>query len=180
LPTDVAFDKVASVGMIEHVGRNRLPDYFSSIWRCLKPGGVLFNQGIVIHEATAYLAPGWWGRTLWREGEFIQRYVFPDGELLPFAEVVKEAETVGFETHDVECLREHYALTLRQWLRRLEGQHDAAAALVGEETYRVWRLYLAGSAHGFATGAISLMQSVFSKTDHGRSRLPLTRVDLYH
>jgi cyclopropane-fatty-acyl-phospholipid synthase len=179
LPANAQFDKVSSVGMIEHVGHSRLADYFGSVWRCLRPGGVFFNSGIVIHEATAYLAPGWWGRTFWHEGEFIQHYVFPDGELLPFAEVVKEAETAGFETRDVESLREHYMLTLRRWLSRLEARHEEAAALVGEETYRVWRLYLAGSAHGFASGAIGLMQSVFGKPDHGQSGLPLTRSDLY-
>lgn len=89
-------------------------------------------------------------------------------------------EQAGFETRDVESLREHYALTLRHWVRRLEARHLEAAALVGEQTYRVWRLYMAAVARGFATGKIGVVQTLLCKPDpHGTSGLPLTRADLY-
>lgn len=117
---------------------------------------------------------------LWRPGAFIDRYVFPDGELVPLGEIITRAEEAGFETQDVETLREHYARTLRHWVSRLEAHHDEAVALVGEPTYRVWRLYMAASAHRFATGYISIAQSLLARpTADGASSLPLTRADLY-
>jgi cyclopropane-fatty-acyl-phospholipid synthase len=119
-------------------------------------------------------------RSLSRRTSFIQRYVFPDGELVPPADVLRLAEAAGFETRDLESLREHYALTLRRWVGRLEQHHDEATRIAGEKTYRIWRLYMSGSARAFATGRIGVIQTLFSKNDEtGLSWLPLTRGDVY-
>lgn len=175
------FDKIASVGMVEHVGLERLPDYFAAAYRLLAPGGLFLNHGIVgIAEARPRGRFDRLAGRLWRRDAFIHTYVFPDGDLVPAAAVIASAEAQGFETRDVESLREHYAITLRHWVRRLERQHDRAAELVGEATYRVWRLYMAASAHGFATARIGVVQSLLAKPDWtGCSHLPLTRADLY-
>jgi cyclopropane-fatty-acyl-phospholipid synthase len=101
-------------------------------------------------------------------------------ELVSPAEVLRFAEAAGFETRDVESLREHYALTLRRWVRRLEGRHEEAAQVAGEQAYRAWRLYMAGCARAFAMGRIGIVQALFSKSgEDGLSTLPLTRKDLY-
>lgn len=173
------FDRIVSVGMFEHVGASHLPEYFGKAWRLLEDGGVFVNHGIV----AAPLAGGARRRLsdrVWRRGEFIDRYVFPDGELVPVARAVACAEDAGFELRDVENLREHYVLTLRRWVRRLEAVEEDAVRAADRETYRVWRLYLAASAHAFATRQIALAQMVFSKPDaYGRAGLPLTRRDWY-
>jgi cyclopropane-fatty-acyl-phospholipid synthase len=163
------YDKLVSVGMFEHVGEARLPDYFSRAYRLLRPGGVFLNHGISRNPGT----PDRHGPT------FISRYVFPDGELVPVGTTISAAENSGFEVRDVESLREHYALTLGHWVRRLEESADEARLIVGETTYRVWRLYMSGSAHGFRTGRINVYQALLSKPDSGESRLPLTRADWY-
>jgi cyclopropane-fatty-acyl-phospholipid synthase len=182
VPTDEPpFDKISSVGMVEHVGRDQLPAYFAAAYHALKPGGLFLNHGIVtLHGAR----PSSLGRrlkgALWREGAFIDRYVFPDGHLVPLADVIAAAEAAGFETRDVESLREHYARTLRHWVSRLEGRAADAIRLVGDPTYRVWRLYMSASAHAFDTASIGIVQTLFAKPDaRGRSRLPSTRRDLY-
>lgn len=119
-------------------------------------------------------------RALWRQGKFIDRYVFPDGELVPLDEAVRDAEDAGLETRDVETLRDHYALTLRQWVRRLEASRETAEALVGAQAYRVWRLYMAASAYAFASGRVSLAQVLLGRPDeHGQVEIPRTREDLY-
>jgi cyclopropane-fatty-acyl-phospholipid synthase len=179
LPRGAVFDKVVSVGMFEHVGRARLPTYFSQAYRLTRPGGLFLNHGIVTlssHPAPLRMLE----RPLSRRTSFIQRYVFPDGELVTPADVLRFAEAAGFETRDVESLREHYALTLRRWVGRLEEHCDEATSIAGEMTYRVWRLYMSGSARAFATGRIGVIQTLFSKNDgNGLSGLPLTRKDLY-
>jgi cyclopropane-fatty-acyl-phospholipid synthase len=175
------FDKVVSVGMFEHVGGAQLPTYFATAYRLTRPGGLFLNHGIAAPASEA-LSPrqSWWMQRLWRQGAFIQRYVFPDGELLPPREAIRQGELAGFETRDVESLREHYALTMRHWIQRLEARREDAVQLVGEATYRVWRLYLSASANGFATGKLALIQALFSKPDtEGNTELPLTRADLY-
>jgi cyclopropane-fatty-acyl-phospholipid synthase len=179
LPRGAVFDKVVSVGMFEHVGRARLPTYFSQAYRLTRPGGLFLNHGIVTlssHPAPLRMLE----RPLSRRTSFIQRYVFPDGELVAPADVLRFAEAAGFETRDVESLREHYALTLRRWVGRLEEHYDVATRIASEMTYRVWRLYMSGSARAFATGRIGVIQTLFSKNDGaGLSRLPLTRKDLF-
>jgi cyclopropane-fatty-acyl-phospholipid synthase len=180
LPRTAVFDKVVSVGMVEHVGQARLPEYYGAVYRALRPGGLFLNHGIVVADGRPPGPADLAARRLWQAGAFVRRYVFPDGELVTPAALLAPAEAAGFETRDLESLREHYALTLRHWVRRLEARHAEAAALVGEPTYRVWRLYMAGSAHGFATGRLGIVQALFSKADRdGSARLPLTRADLY-
>ena len=175
------FDKLASVGMIEHVGRKRLSEYFTAAYAALRPGGLFLNHGIdsIQGSRPESIASRTAGR-LWQRGEFIDRYVFPDGELLPSALVIATAERSGFELRDVESLREHYWLTLRHWVRRLEARRREAIELVGETTYRVWRLYMSASAYGFRTGRIGIIQSLLAKPHaDGRVELPRTRADVY-
>jgi len=193
-----SFDKIVSVGMFEHVGRRHLAEYFATAYRLLKPGGLMLNHGIACPPPRAATradnravghahrpgaqAPLWQRLIRWRilgEGRFAQRYVFPDGELVPVSDANLVAEQAGFEVRDVENLREHYALTLREWVKRLEAHRDAAVALTDEVTYRIWRLYMAGSAHRFETGHLSVNQTVLAKPNQGKSHLPLTRADLY-
>lgn len=166
----IPFDALVSVGMFEHVGKALLPIYFRKAMRILRPGGVFLNHGI----ASFATDPP-------RKGpSFTQRYVFPDAELTPINVSLKAAEEAGFEIRDVESLREHYALTLRHWVRRLEEQHQQALEFVNEPTYRVWRLFMSSSAYGFSTGLLNVFQSLLVKhDDQGRSRLPLTRQDWY-
>ena len=174
------FDKVASIGMVEHVGRGRLAGYFAAVDRVLRPGGLFLNQGIVdLENARSRSLPTRLRRRLWREGGFIQRYVFPDGEVVPLADLLRAAEAAGFESRDVESLREHYALTLRHWRRRLEAREPEAVALMGNVSVRIWRLYLAASAHAFATERLGVVQLLLSKSQAGVARVPLTRDDLY-
>ncbi len=109
----------------------------------------------------------------------MQRYVFPDGELAPVSHVNLVAERAGFEVRDVENLREHYALTLRHWVNRLETRRAEAIRVAGEVTYRTWRLYMAGCVYGFESGMINVNQSLLAKPVDGKSNLPLTRADLY-
>jgi cyclopropane-fatty-acyl-phospholipid synthase len=181
VPPSERFDKIVSVGMFEHVGRKNLPLYFEQTWRHLAPGGLFLNHGIVDLAAARPASPAARvAEKIFRTGSFIEKYVFPDGELMPPGEVIRAAEGAGFETRDVESLREHYALTLRHWVRRLEERHDEASRLVGEQTYRVWRLYMAGVAHGFASGTLGIVQTLFSKPrEDGSTTLPWTREDLY-
>jgi cyclopropane-fatty-acyl-phospholipid synthase len=175
------YDKIASVGMIEHVGLSHLPVYFDSAYRALKAGGLFLNHGIVSLEAArpTTLRGMIWDR-IWKSGAFIDTYVFPDGRLTAAADVITAAEKSGFEVRDVESLREHYAMTLRHWVRSLEEKALDAKALVGDHTYRVWRLYMSTSAYAFATAAINIIQTLLAKPDAGRSNLPLTREDIYN
>ena len=181
LAREPRFDKISSVGMVEHVGAEHLDEYFASAWAALRPGGLFLNHGIVSIAGSRPESP--WSRAagrVWKRGEFIDRYVFPDGELVPAATVIGSAERNGFELRDVESLREHYVSTLRHWVGRLEAHHDEAVALVGEPTYRVWRLYMSASAYGFRTGRIGIIQSLLAKPrSDGSVELPRTRGDLY-
>jgi cyclopropane-fatty-acyl-phospholipid synthase len=181
VPADRQFDKVVSVGMFEHVGRSRLPDYFGAAFRLTKPGGLFLNHGIVLSTPMpSPLTRRWLETKLWRSGAFINRYVFPDGELVTSGEAVTRAEAAGFEVRDLENLREHYARTLRAWVRRLECRHADAVRIAGEQVYRIWRLYMAASATGFKEGDIGLVQLLLSKTtEDGVCRLPPTRDHLY-
>ena len=105
--------------------------------------------------------------------------MFPDGELVPLNVTIHAAESCGFEVEDVENLRRHYEMTLRHWSRRLQANAEEARRLTDDATYRTWRIYMAGSAHGFRVGRMNLCQVLMSKSEHGRSELPLTREDWY-
>jgi cyclopropane-fatty-acyl-phospholipid synthase len=173
LPGDARYDKIASVGMFEHVGVARLPAYFAKLRDALKPGGFVLNHGIT-HN-------GLHGECLGSGiGEFVEDYVFPGGELTHVSTVMRAMAQAGLEAFDAEALREHYAKTLWHWTERLEANAAAARAEVGEERYRVWRIYMAGSAHAFERGWLSLWQVLGGKA-HADGRLPhpLTREDFY-
>jgi cyclopropane-fatty-acyl-phospholipid synthase len=180
LPPDAQFDKIASVGMVEHVGVDHLPEYFSALYRALAPAGLLLNHGIVsVNAARPTSRFDWIERRLWKRDAFIDQYVFPDGRLGPIAAVIAAAERSGFETRDMESLREHYALTLRAWVSRLLQHRDRAIELVGERVFRIWRLYMTASAHAFTTGSINVVQTLLAKPDaSGKVALPLTRNDV--
>ena len=176
----VQYDKVASVGMVEHVGRAKFPQYFAQIYRLLKPGGLFLNHGIVKEIAPAFIH---WGFGLveyyLNRYSFLQNYVFPDGDLRRLSEMNLRAELTGFEIRDAENIREHYALTLRQWVKRLETHHEEAVALTDEVIYRIWRLYMSGSAQSFAAGRIGVVQTLFVKPHPGgEAGLPLGRADI--
>jgi len=173
LPDDASYDKVASVGMFEHVGVRHFDTYFGKIQRVLKPGGFVLNHGITHNGLdTRSLGSGM--------GEFIEDYVFPGGELTHVSKVIERMAAQGLEAIDAEALREHYARTLWHWVERLEANADTARAEVGEERFRVWRIYMAGSAYGFERGWMSLWQILAGKPHpDGRLPHPLTRADIY-
>ncbi len=162
------FDKLVSVGMFEHVGEAMLPVYFQKAWELLKPGGVFLNHGIA-RDANIP----------WQRGTFGDHYVFPDGELEPIWLTTRAAEEVGFDIRDIEGLREHYALTLRHWVRRLEARHEEALRVVDETTYRIWRLFMSGASYNFLTGRHKLYQTLMVKVTRAPSGLPWTRADWY-
>lgn len=165
------FDRIASIGMVEHVGRANLPLYFKTAFDALRPGGLFLNHGI------AEQSPG---RKGGRQGGFINRYVFPDGELVAIGDSLAIAERAGFEVRDVENLREHYARTLRDWVSHLETNAQQAQSIAGIEAYRVWRLYMSASATAFTSGTIAIFQSLLARPDaNGRVDIPSTRHDLY-
>ena len=164
------YDKVSSVGMFEHVGLANLPIYLATVQRVLRPGGLFLNHGITHDEEG-------WNKTM--TTEFINRYVFPDGELDCISNIQLGMERAGFEILDVEGLRPHYALTLRHWVRRLEANRTAALREVDERTYRVWRLYMAACALDFEAGSTGVYQILVSKPHDGEWGVPLSRADLY-
>jgi cyclopropane-fatty-acyl-phospholipid synthase len=150
-PDAKPFDKIASIGMFEHVGRARLPEYFAKLHRLLVPGGLLMNHGITAGGTrNSQLGAG--------IGEFVERYIFPGGELLHVSHVLAEMAEAGWETLDMENLRPHYARTLWAWSDALEAHLDAACAASSERVVRAYRLYLAGSAMAFERGWMSLHQ----------------------
>jgi cyclopropane-fatty-acyl-phospholipid synthase len=165
------FDKVVSVGMVEHVGRERLGTYFEAAWNALREGGLFLNHGIQSQTPSGdgYRADG-----------FIKRYVFPDGDLTNLDQALRTAEATGFEIRDVENLREHYARTLRAWTANLDANRDEVIAATDERTYRIWRMYMTGSARNFSNGQMGLFQTLLAKPDAaGVSTVPATRRDLY-
>ncbi|HEX3602908.1 MAG TPA: cyclopropane-fatty-acyl-phospholipid synthase family protein [Steroidobacteraceae bacterium] len=170
LPGEALYDKVASVGMFEHVGLKNLPVYFATVHRLLRPRGLFLNHGIT-HDSEG------WERSV--STEFINRYVFPDGQLDTIGNVQRVMERAKFEIADVEGLRPHYAMTLRHWVARLEGNRAQALQYVNEATCRVWRLYMAACALQFESGEIGIYQVLAVKRAAGIPDLPLTRRHLY-
>ncbi len=170
LPLEATYDKVSSIGMFEHVGLKNLASYFSIVNQVLKPGGLFLNHGITSTK------PGWSQSV---STKFINRHIFPDGELDIVSNIQQRMENANFEIFDVEGLRLHYALTLRQWVTRLDAKKDEVIRLVGERTYRIWRLYMTGSAIQFEQGTTGIYQILAECKHDGKSTLPLTRRDLY-
>ncbi len=170
---EAPFDKIASVGMFEHVGKKNLPIYFEKIYSLLKPGGVVLNHGITTNS----LDDGALGSDI---GKFVDEYVFPGGQLVHVSRVIREMANQGLETWDAESLRPHYAKTLWHWVSRLEANSARARELVGERRYRVWRIYMAGSAHAFERGWISVFQILGTRPlENGSVPYPLTRDHVY-
>jgi cyclopropane-fatty-acyl-phospholipid synthase len=173
IPGSSAFDKIASIGMFEHVGLKNLPVYFGAIRRLLADGGVVLNHGITsVDPESRSVGLG--------AGEFIGKYVFPHGELPHLSLVIKEMGAAGLEVMDSETLRLHYARTLEHWSARLESSLDKARAFAGDKRLRIWRAYLAGCAYAFAEGWVSIQQVLAVKPgDPRRNPLPWTREYMY-
>jgi cyclopropane-fatty-acyl-phospholipid synthase len=173
LPDEPSFEKIASVGMFEHVGPRNYDRYFGKIRNLLVPGGFVLNHGITQNDPSRRaLGSG--------IGEFVEEYVFPGGSLAHVARVIEGMARQGLEVVDGEALREHYGKTLWHWVERLEANADAARAEVGEEKFRIWRIYMAGSAHAFERGWLSLWQLLGGKPlRDGRLPHPLTRDFMY-
>jgi len=160
---DGPYDKIASVGMYEHVGRAELPNYARTVRALLRPGGLFLNHGI------ARL------RSEQPDGDtFISRYIFPDGELHPITQLLSALQACGFEARDLESLREHYPLTLRRWLANLEDHRQTVLEQVGAARERAWRLYIQASAQAFQEGEITVFQ-VLAARDGAPHRLPLAQ-----
>ena len=163
---DGPYDAVSSIGMFEHVGLNRLQEYFTCLRDVLTEGGRLLNHAISRPDGTAPINPN----------SFLGRYVFPDAEIQEVGSVISAMQRESLEVRDVESLREHYARTTRAWVTNLEERWDEAVAMVGPNKARVWRLYLAGSALGFAANRISVHQVLAINTDReGKSGMAPTR-----
>jgi cyclopropane-fatty-acyl-phospholipid synthase len=169
LDTPERYDKIASVGMFEHVGESQLSTYFQQARRLLRVGGVFLNHGIA-SSATQPVHNG---------PSFTDHYVFPDIQVVPISTTLRMAEETGFEVRDVESLREHYMLTMRHWVRRLEAHDEEVRRTTNKVTYRAWRLFFAAMAHRFRSGRLNLYQTLLAKPDQGNSGLPLTRADWY-
>ena len=173
IPGTACFDKIASVGMYEHVGLANQPLYFQTIARLLKPGGILLNHGIVVTDpqARAKGPPG---------GEFIDRHVFPGGELPHVSSLLYEIARSGLEPVDMEDLRPHYAKTLLHWSRRLEAHASEACQFAGQQCFRIWRMFLPGMAYAFDHGWLSVVQVVAYKPHPtSMARRPWTRAYQY-
>jgi len=167
------YDKIASVGMFEHVGLKNLPIYFKALHRLLKDDGLVLNHGIT----TSDVESRWIGMGA---GEFIERYVFPYGELPHVSLALKEMAGAGLEVVDVESLRRHYARTCEAWSDNLESHRLDAVRIAGERRYRIWQIYLAGCAYGFSNGWMNLYQVLCSKAENFELRQqPLTRDYMY-
>lgn len=157
------FDAIASIGLTEHIGQSQLPAYFSALHDKLRPGGRLLNHCITRPD-------GSYGN---RAGKFITRYVFPDGELEPVGELVSTMNDHGFEIHHEENLRDHYALTLRDWSRNLDANWSSAVAEVGPQRARTWRLYMAACRLGFERNIVQLHQVLGVRLDGTDAHMPL-------
>ncbi|TWI66143.1 cyclopropane-fatty-acyl-phospholipid synthase [Pseudoduganella lurida] len=166
------FDRVTSVGMFEHVGIRHLPDYFAIIHRLLAEDGVAMNHGITSTDPDN-------GETPYGGGEFIQKYVFPHGELAHIGEVLKAMQRGNLEAYDVENLRRHYARTLSIWTDNFEARADRARELAGDKRFRIWHVYLAGCSYAFDQDWISLYQIVCGKAGRHPRVLPWSREYMY-
>jgi cyclopropane-fatty-acyl-phospholipid synthase len=171
---DGQFDKIASIGMYEHIGLANIPAYLGKVRSLLSDEGVFLNHAI---SRRAKRKPKRLGSR--PEQRAIMRYIFPGGELDDIGHTVQEMEIAGFEVQDVEDWRYHYALTTRAWCERLTARREEAEAMVGPEVVRLWLAYLAGVSLAFTRGTLRIYQSVVTKTMRGPSPLPPTRADLY-
>jgi cyclopropane-fatty-acyl-phospholipid synthase len=173
LPANLPFNKIASVGMFEHVGKRNLREYFDKIYRLLTPDGLVMNHGITFVQ----LNSGGLGSGI---SDFIEDYVFPGGELTHISSVTEALAAAGLEPLDIENLRIHYVRTLWEWVHRLEASQANAISLIGEKNYRIWRIYMAGSAFSFDHNWLALFQIVAGKPKKdGSLAYPFNRKHIY-
>lgn len=170
---DGQFDRITSVGMFEHVGRANLPAYFAKISSLLTPEGIAMNHGITSTDPDIAWTPAVDG------SGFMDKYVFPNGELSHIGQVLDAMQRGNLESIDVENLRRHYARTLTLWAETFEKNADSIRQLVGEQTFRVWRIYLAGCAYGFRCGNLSIYQVVCRKAGEQADSLAWSRGYMY-
>ncbi|TFW10606.1 class I SAM-dependent methyltransferase [Oxalobacteraceae bacterium OM1] len=166
------FDRITSVGMFEHVGKKNLPLYFTKMRSLLADDGMAMNHGITSTDPND-------GETAYGGGEFIEKYVFPHGELNHIGTVLRTMQEGGLEALDVENLRRHYARTCALWADNFEGHAKDVRAMVDEKTFRIWRVYLAGCAYAFAQDWIAIYQVVCTKAGRAASALPWNRRYMY-
>ncbi|WP_118179642.1 SAM-dependent methyltransferase [Paraburkholderia phosphatilytica] len=169
---DGRFDRITSVGMFEHVGRKNLPGYFQKMHDLLEDHGIAMNHGITSSDFDS-------GETALGGGEFIDRYVFPDGELPHISLALESMQRGGLEPIDVESLRRHYAHTLNIWADRFEAHAEEARKLVDDEKFRIWRVYLAGCAYAFENDDVSIFQVVCRRAGQSATTLPWSRRYMY-
>jgi len=169
------FDRIASIGMFEHVGIANYPAYFQTINRLLKPGGLYLHHSLALRSAA-------WERLqkkIPQTVNIVARYIFPGGQLDHLGMSIANLERYGFEVHDVEAWREHYARTTRLWHDRLSANREAAEREVGAVKTRLWIAYLAGVSMGFTRNSVGVFQTLASKRTRGPSGLPPSRAHLY-
>lgn len=170
------YDKISSIGMSEHIGVANYPRYFGKINSLLRDRGLVLNHAIARSSKTSKK----FASRIRPERKFLLKYIFPGSELIPVGMTSDFLEQTGFEVHDVESWREHYAITLRFWCKNLSANKERAIELVGAERYRLWVAYLAGGSAGFTAGSIKIYQVVASKKgSKGVSGMPPTRAHLY-
>jgi cyclopropane-fatty-acyl-phospholipid synthase len=169
---DGQFDRITSVGMFEHVGVQNLGQYFDHMVKLLAPDGVVMNHGITTTNVDNAESP-------YGGGEFIDRYVFPQGELAHLSTVVRAMQQGGLEVRDVENLRRHYARTCALWTDNFETHAETIRTLTDERRFRIWHLYLAGCAYAFAHDRISLYQIVCGKAGQQPAGIPWARRYMY-
>lgn len=171
------FDKIASIGMYEHIGLKNIPLYMSKV------RALLADDGLFLNHAISRKAPknnkAWYQGRMRPEKKAIAKYIFPGGELDDIGHSISAMERAGFEVHDVEGWRMHYARTCQLWCERLTANKAEAIRHVGEEKYRIWVAYLAGVSLAFSRGTLRLFQTLASKSAKGPTPLPPTRADLY-
>lgn len=169
-----SYDKIASIGMYEHIGLKNIPTYMRSVQRLLAPGGLFLNHAIsrrAKRKQTKFVSRP--------EQRALAKYIFPGGELDDIGHTLQEMEKAGFEVQDVEAWRWHYAETTRLWCERLYARRSEAEQIVGKETVRIWLAYLAGCSLAFQRGSARIFQTLATKSAKGQPPLPPTRSDLY-
>nr|WP_308632618.1 cyclopropane-fatty-acyl-phospholipid synthase family protein [Massilia sp. YIM B02763] len=169
---DGQFDRITSVGMFEHVGVQHLPEYFGQINRLLAPGGVVMNHGITTTDVGERSSP-------YGAGNFIDKYVFPHGELAHLSTVIRTMQEGGLEVRDVENLRRHYARTCALWTENFERNAERIRQTADPKTFRIWHVYLAGCAYAFTHDWISLYQIVGGKAGQDPAQIPWSRGYMY-
>jgi cyclopropane-fatty-acyl-phospholipid synthase len=171
LPGNKEYDKMASIGMVEHVGLKNLQTYFDVAFKNLKDHGLFLNHGITSSNVKKIEGTG---------SKFMDVFIFPQSELIPISHMTYEAEKAGFEILDMESLRRHYEKTLKHWAKRLQAKKDEALKIVSEKTYRAWVLYMAGCVESFRSGRVNIYQSLLAKQGKQLDAMvPLTRDWLY-